>query len=168
LLSGEYVWDEYKQTTLNDWAAPAVQFCRALEAEIKRRIHDYYPSSKDYFPDVGQKGFKTITLGVIDIIYEFRNKDLNTADQKDKEKIKSAQHNWPLCKAIVAHSKSDLKEFEDILRCMVEEHISQNRNHLAHGGSVSQGIAQALRDAIIGRRGKPGILYRLAECLEPK
>jgi hypothetical protein len=172
LLSGAYVWDEYKQTALDDWAAPAVQFCRALEAEIKRRIHDHYPGSKDYYTDVRQKGFdvprENMTLGSVETIYAFKDQDLFTAHPNDKNKIRSAQHNWILCKAIVAHSKGDLQEFEDILRCMVNEHISHNRNKLAHGGSISQNIAQELRDTIIGRRDKPGILYRLVECLEPK
>ncbi|EFO80925.1 hypothetical protein OSCT_1217 [Oscillochloris trichoides DG-6] len=32
LKSGEYVWQEYMQSDgLTDWAAPAIQYCRALE-----------------------------------------------------------------------------------------------------------------------------------------
>jgi hypothetical protein len=56
LISGEYVWDEYQNIHLADWAAPAVQYCRALERERKqeplvlpllhlRRLPNYAPSN---------------------------------------------------------------------------------------------------------------------------
>lgn len=31
LVSGEFVWQNYQETALQDWAAPAIQYCRALE-----------------------------------------------------------------------------------------------------------------------------------------
>ena len=170
LLSGEYVWNEYQQTpTLADWAAPAIQYCRALENEIKRRIYDYYPQSKELYSDVGQKGFdRHLTLGALETICKFKDEDHLYADPEDKKKIKSAKHNWPLCKAIVITSQSDIKAFEDILRCMVTENVSYNRNELAHGGPIPQSTAQKLRDAILGYKGKIGILCWLVEYLEPK
>jgi hypothetical protein len=173
LLSGAYVWDEYKQTALDDWAAPAVQFCRALETEIKRRIHDYYPDPKCYYPDINKTGFDVpsgnMTLGAAEGIYKFQVRDLQSAkDKNEAKRIQTAKENWDLCCTIATHSGADIPALEVIFKQMINEQVSQNRNHLAHGGPVSQGTAQALRNAIIGRRDKPGILYRLAECLEPK
>ena len=173
LLSGAYVWDEYKQSTLNDWAAPAIQFCRALETEIKRRLHDYYPDAKSHYPDINKIGFDVpsgnMTLGAVETIYRLKSKDINGAKDKNEAKsIQKACHNWSLCCTLVTHSGGDIPAFEAMLKQMVDEHVSHNRNEIAHGRPISQNIAQELRDAIIGRKGKPGILYRLAECLEPK
>jgi hypothetical protein len=173
LLSGAYVWDEYKQTMLNDWAAPAIQYCRALETEIKRRLHNHYPDAKSHYPDINKMGFDmpsgNMTLGAVETIYRVKGRDLHSAkDANDTKRIKTAKHNWSLCCAIVTHSGTDIAVFEDALKQMVNEHVSHNRNQLAHGGPITQNIAQELRDTIIGRRGKPGILYRLVECLEPK
>ena len=40
LVSGEYVWNEFQRTTIEDWAACAVQYIRALEYEMHRRLYD--------------------------------------------------------------------------------------------------------------------------------
>lgn len=40
---GEYVWLNYQEVTLKDWAAPAIQYCRALEFELRRRLYDPCP-----------------------------------------------------------------------------------------------------------------------------
>jgi hypothetical protein len=165
LLSGAYVWDEHKQTTLDDWAAPAIQFCRALETEIKRRLHNYYPDQKSGF----NVPYGNMTLGSFETIYNLKAKDPNKAkDGNEANRIKIAQHNWGLCHTIVVQSKSDIRAFEAILKRMVEENVAKNRNTLAHSGLIPQSTAQDLRDVIIGRKDKPGILCWLAEHLEPK
>ena len=165
LLSGAYVWDEQKQITLDDWAAPAIQFCRALETEIKRRLQDHYPDQKSGF----NVPYGNMTLGSLETIYNFKDKDPHHAkDGNEANKIKTAQHNWELCRAIIVHSKSDIRAFEAILKRMVTENVAKNRNTLAHGGPIPQSTAQKLRDVIIGRKDKPGILCWLAEHLEPK
>ena len=40
LISGEYVWTQFQRTTIEDWAACAVQYTRALEYELHRRFYD--------------------------------------------------------------------------------------------------------------------------------
>jgi hypothetical protein len=92
----------------------------------------------------------------------------NAKDGNEAKRIKSTQQNWRLCQTIVAQSKSDIRAFEAIFKRMVTENVAKNRNTLAHGGPIPQSTAQELRDAIIGRKGKPGILCWLAEHLEPK
>src|SRR5947209_3422212 len=170
LLSGTYVWNEYQQTTLSDWAAPAIQYCRALETEMKRRLHDYYPDPKHHYPDISKKGFNVpsgnMTLGAVETIYKL--KDRHAKDTNEANRIGMARHNWSLCCAIVTYSRADIATFETILKQMVDGHVSHNRNELAHAGPISEKIAQQLRDTIIGCRDKVGILYRLVECLEPK
>lgn len=169
LLSGEYVWEEYKRTRgLNDWAAPAIQYCRALENEIHRRIHDYYPDRNAFYSDVRQKGFSDhMTLGFLEIIYLHKGKSWHSGlHPQEQKKIKSAQHNWPLCEAVCKRSKCNIMGFEQMIQRVGAERI--RRNKLAHGDAILRSDAQALRDAIIGRKEKPGILLWLAENLEPK
>lgn len=152
LLSAAYVWNEYKQTQLDDWAAPAIQYCRALETEIKRRLHDYYPNPK-------QGGFifphNQVTLGALEYMYQHKG-------QQD------SKHNWSLCMTLVNQARVQPKQFEEVIGRIVQEHVVTYRNRLAHGGPITQNVAQSLRTTIIGNRNKPGILSWLAEHLPPK
>ncbi len=93
LLSGEYVWNEYAQTKLEDWAAPAVQYCRALETEIKRRLYDHCPTQYRL-----SKGNPHLTLGSITYIYDNRNGG-------------DSRHNWQIFTDLVRGSHSDINEF---------------------------------------------------------
>jgi len=52
-------------------------------------------------------------------------------------------------------------EFERILQRLIDEHIREYRNHLAHGDPVAKQDAQALRELILGTRSQPGILQDL-------
>jgi len=170
LLSGEYVWEEYTRTKgLNDWAAPAIQYCRALEGEINRRLHDYYPNPHKSYADVGQKGFsREMTLGFLTAVYSLQKKDpFSVPPSKEREDIRKAKDDWRLCQEILRHAGCNIADFEDIIKRMDMEGIPKKRNKLAHGEAVLQGDAQALRDAIIGHKGEPGILIWLAENLEP-
>lgn len=149
LLSGEYVWLEYLHANLKDWAAPAIQFCRALEKEVERRLHDHYPH--DFrLPKSG------MTLGALRTIYLGR------------DKYPDSIHNWKLFRQIVQASHSDERTFEAVFVRLVKENVAANRNLVAHNGPVSRAIAQELHDTIIGKGGNPGILRWMAENLEPK
>jgi len=149
LLSGEFVWQEYEQTDLIDWAAPAVQYCRALEAEIKRRLYDHYP--KQY---ILSKTNPHLTLGSMVFIYNNR-------------KSGDAQHNWRIFLSLVQLSKSDVNDFTTMMQRLATERVDKYRNLLAHGDPVSREIAQSLRNSILGKKNQPGILPWLAEHLEP-
>src|SRR5262249_47306281 len=134
---------------------------------------DYYPDSKYHYSDINKGGFDVpygnMTLGSVETIYKLKDKDpYNAKDANEAKRIKTAQHNWSLCCAIVTYSRSDIAAFAAILKRMVDEKVASNRNELAHGGPISQSIAQEIRDAIIGRKGKSGILCLLAERLEPR
>lgn len=148
LVSGEYVWQTYQEVTLEDWAAPAVQYCRVLEVELKRRL--YNPCPNRY--RLTNAGF---TLGT-----------LTTACTRQSYN-RDAKDNWETMLWLVEQSRSKPREFRDLIQQMIDENIKDKRNLLAHGGAVTREIATSLYENIIGDRKKPGILYWLAENLQP-
>ena len=149
LLSGEYVWHEYSQANLEDWAAPAVQYCRALERELKRRL--YTPCKAAYkFND------KYWTLGKPIHLYENRL----TCKGDDA-------YHWSLIQSLVTQSACDLQEFEHLMQRLSDEHIGEYRNELAHGKPIDKHHAEIIREAMLGNRSQPGVLYRLAKLLQP-
>lgn len=155
LLSGEYVWQEYQTTDLQDWAAPAIQYCRALEIEVKRRLADHYPDPYPRGFDL-RRANNRLTLGALKTMYLKRN------NQPD------AKHNWRLLTQIAQASHSNLNAFMQILGRIASEHVAEYRNQAAHSNPVSQTIAEALRTSIIGTGDNPGILVWMAKNLEPK
>lgn len=144
LVSGEYVWQNSQETALQDWAAPAIQYCRALEFELKRRF--YLPASQHY--SLTGAGF---TLGTLTYAYTKQ-----TIDRK-------AQANWQVLLNRIATSGSDPGEFQHMVNRIIHENIQEKRNTLAHGGIVTREDATQLRESIIGDRGNPGILCWLVE-----
>jgi hypothetical protein len=148
LVSGEFVWQHYQDVSLQDWAAPAIQYCRALELELKRRF--YQPCPEKYPPL--RAGF---TLGTL--IYAY------TRQQSDR----NAKLTWDIFIDLVAQAGSNIQDFEHIVQRMLVDQIKDKRNLLAHGGAISKEIASVLRDTVIGSRNKPGILCWLAEYVAP-
>ncbi len=136
LVSGEYIWKAFKKIDLPDWAAPAVQYCRTLESELKRR---FYTSCKDLY---AMK--REFTLGTIPYIYQNR--------------LYKEQYNWnQLCQR-VKDSSGNVAEFATIAQRLCNEAISQKRNKLAHGENIDQQLATELHESIIGDGENPGIL----------
>jgi len=148
LVSGEFVWQHYQEGTLQDWAAPAIQYCRALEHELKRRL--FLPCPNRYM--LAKSGF---TLG--SITYAYTNRFID----------KTAQNNWETFSWLVRNAGSNPQEFERIVKQMIDEQIKDKRNLLAHGGAVTKEVALSLRENIIGDRNRPGILCWLVEHFEP-
>ena len=147
LVSGEHIWENYSSTnTLQDWAAPAVQYCRTLEFEIKRRL--YFPIKRAY--PFGPGGF---TLGAITHAYDYRGTSA------------SDRATWnTMLSRIVPEKKG---EFEQIVQRMSREKIHDKRNRLAHGEAISKDLAAFLREIVIGTMNQPGILRWLAEHVDP-
>ncbi|GHO65082.1 hypothetical protein KSC_039740 [Ktedonobacter sp. SOSP1-52] len=135
LISGEYIWKAFQRAELPDWAAPAVQFCRTLESELKRRFYD--PRRRDF--RLQQK----FTLGTIPYIYQ---------------NLRTEQYNWNLLLQRVKDSGGNDNELEVIAQRMCQEDISRKRNKLAHGENITRLLAAELRTSIIGDGGNPGIL----------
>ncbi len=144
LLSGEYVWHEYAQAQLEDWAAPVIQYCRALERELKRRSCHHHPSS-----------FKGWTLG--SFTYTYANRHTKN----------DAGHDWSILEPLIKSVGGNAAEFERILQRLIAERVKEYRNQLAHGDPIAKQDAQFLRESILGNRNQPGILYCLAEHLQP-
>lgn len=138
LISGEYVWQNAQGVDLQDWAAPAIQYCRALEFELKRRL--YLPCQQRY--TFSKAGF---TLGAI--IYAYEKRD----------------GNWQAFCQRILDSGSSIRDFEALVQRMANEAIKEKRNAIAHGGVITCQLAQELRESIIGGRSKPGILCWIVE-----
>ncbi|MBC8161909.1 MAG: hypothetical protein H7Z42_11895 [Roseiflexaceae bacterium] len=152
LLSGEYVWQEYSQTTLEDWAAPAIQFCRALEHELKRRT--YHPDRRPNY-----LGTARWTLGTP--LHAYRNRASTDANPA------KAQHNWNLLLSYVHTSKSDPIAFVAMLQRIEDGQVGSHRNTLAHSNAAQKAIAETVRAVIIGDRRAPGVLPWIVEHLDP-
>lgn len=147
LISGEQVWQHYQNVHLQDWAAPAIQFCRALEHELKRRLYTPFAAS---YPS-NTSGF---TLGTVEFAYGRHNKNALAV--------------WGLFLQAVRNSGSDILAFEQIAHAMVNGGLKDKRNQLAHGTAIPYETAVALRELVLGKnRSQPGILCWLAESLEP-
>jgi hypothetical protein len=144
LISGEYVWDEYQNIQLDDWAAPAVQYCRALEREIKRRF--YTPVKAEY-----QIKENSWTLGSIKHIYSAKGSDWET--------FKKRASTFEITEDVFT------KQF---VEQMVVEQISELRNKLAHGQHINKATASRLRDAILGERRQDGLLTWVVRNIGPE
>jgi hypothetical protein len=151
LISGEYVWQEYQQTPLDDWAAAAIQFCRALEHELKRRM---YKAGMTHYklPKAGW------TLGMP--LYACMHKDESGQET-------NALRNWNIMLNLVQKSGADPAAFEQTLARIEHEQVKRYRNTLAHSDKAAQHIAETLRHVIIGNRRQPGVLSWLVENLDP-
>ena len=149
LISGEYVWQEYQQTTIADWAAPAIQYCRALEHELKRRFCDANYKTTYQLQGSGW------TLGT----------PLNALTQRAHNP--KALHNWQQMCALALASGSDEAALINLMQRLETAQIRQQRNTLAHGEAISQNVAEAIRHLIIGSRNEPGVLVQLSELLQP-
>lgn len=154
LLSGEYVWQEYGQTKLDDWAAPAIQFCRVLEHELRRRLCP--PDGKPIYK-VSRAGW---TLGTP--LHAFRYKDDQAAGGHA-----NAKHNWQQMLYYVAESGADAATFEQSFARLEDAQVGAHRNVLAHSNHASQAIAASIRGAIIGDRHHPGVLSWIVENIKP-
>lgn len=149
LISGEHIWENYSvANVLQDWAAPAVQYCRTLEFELKRRL--YFPIKRSYTSIHGPGGF---TLGAITHAYDYRNTSA------------SDRSTWNTMLSRVAPEKRG--EFEQVIQRMSQEKIHEKRNKLAHGEAITKELAVDLHELVIGTMHKPGILRTLAELIDP-
>lgn len=142
------VWQTCQEIqALQDWAAPAIQYCRALEFELKRRL--YHPCASLY--PSGGAGF---TLGTIIFAYQERD-----------EKAKAAQI-WNILTSHITHSGSNPAESEQLVQRMDAKDIKGKPNTLAHGEPITREVASALREIVIGDRNKLDISYWLIEHID--
>lgn len=147
LMAGEYIWLEVEDSELKEWAACAVQFVRALEFEMKRRI--YYPCKGRLLHQNGRimqdNQFTYGTTGAI-------------------ERIRGA--NWQI---VLTHIATPNRLEEDELAALFRaiEGLRQSRNKVAHTDFVDRSLAERIRNAVLGTAQQPGLLYRLVSALEP-
>lgn len=148
LISGDHIWENYKTANiLQDWAAPAIQYCRTLEYELKRRL--YYPARHTY-PHLQGGG---LTLGTITKAYDYRHTGGN------EKAIWQAM----LSRVAPEHRPA----FERLIQRLSQEKIHDKRNRLAHGETVDRQMAEAIHDLVIGPNSRQlGVLPLLAELVD--
>ena len=168
LLSGEYVWQEYRQLgeQLTDWAAPAVQFCRALEHELRRRL--FRAANWQVYKIRGEHGW---TLGTP--LHAYRNGPgfdpakgyaLNANGVQNWQAMCAYLHaSWPDDAAYTAAEIGITATFANLALIQVDD----LRNKLAHGAPVSRESAAQIRAAVIGSRQQPGALCWAVMHLQP-
>lgn len=143
LLSGEYVWEQLDTASVEDWAPPAIQYCRALEHELRRRLQ------------VPIKGHWTI--GSPYHLY------LNREYPDPKRSTALVWHR------LSRHATASGCEERDFVRFLkrIEAEIRQRRNELAHGDPVPVMNAEALRVSVLGQSTTVGLLRWLVEHIDP-
>ena len=147
LISGEYVWDVCEKATLGDWTIALVQYLRALEYELRRRL---YLPQRGSFRKIGQTQWTLAKLTYLHL-HHSSNDDI---------------HNWNvLCRRITDVGYTQ-QEFEQMVQQLVTEGIVKHRNSLSRGEMVSRQVAEALRAVILGSRQQPEILSWLAEHID--
>jgi hypothetical protein len=148
LISGEYVWLQFQGSTVEDWAACAVQYTRALEYEIHRRIYEPCGErliTRDGFPMLSRQ----FTMGTVMFLYSERAKNSN----------------WQTVLAQVAQP-SGINEL-DMRQLVIDINaLKDDRNKVAHTEHVNAALAHKIRAAVLGRQGQPGLLYRLITQLQ--
>ncbi len=146
LMAGEYIWLEVEDSELKEWAACAVQFIRALEFEMKRRI--YYPCKgrlRHYGKIMEDHQFTYGSVGAIE-----RKRDAN----------------WQIILRYIAEPNS-LEENQVATLFQAIERLRKSRNKVAHTDFVDKALAETIRNTVLGTPQQPGLLYRLASTLVP-
>ncbi|GAB4172365.1 MAG: hypothetical protein Fur005_34120 [Roseiflexaceae bacterium] len=149
LVSGEYVWVQFQNSSVEDWAACAVQYTRALEFEIHRRI--YQPCGNRLVTREGTPmGPNQFTIGTVIHLYSMRRQNSNWQTIQEH---------------VVQPSGIDEASMRDL--CMAIESVRTARNKVAHTEHVDANLAKHIREQVLGKQGQPGLLIRLAQHLRP-
>jgi hypothetical protein len=153
LVSGEYVWNEFQQSEMRDWAACAVQYVRALERELHRRIYARCgkPSVLLYYDEPMNP--HQFTFGTVSRAYRKRNDA-------------APDPNWQTMLQYAAMtSQADAATFEALIADIAR--LRKNRNKIAHSERIDRGIAGTVRNAVLGQPDQAGLLRRFIELLDP-
>jgi hypothetical protein len=147
LISGEFVWLQFQLSTIEDWAACAVQYTRALEFEIHRRL--YEPCGQQLVTKEGAP-MQPHQFTIGSVIYLYRDRKKNT--------------NWTTVLDMVARPSGIA---EDTFRQLLDEieMLRIDRNKVAHTQHVDALLARRIRETVLGQHRQPGLLYRLCTQL---
>lgn len=151
LISGDYVRSRFQHTSVKDWAACAVQYVRALEYEMRRRL---YMPCKNHLHNRHGQPMGYFCFGMPGAAYRGR----------DEQPAGHNRHNWEVfCTQVVAPSATDEATFAALIQDI--ETVRPLRNSVAHTASVDSQLAEQLRVLVVGSIGQPGLLHRLASLL---
>lgn len=157
LISGEYVRSELKKAGIQDWAACAVQYVRALELELKRRLYhtsgnpsrlEIWDHKKQAYIPMPSHRF---TYGTVTTAYKQRPN----------------QRHWRVfVTEIVAANHADVSAFEAVMHVL--DAVRVERNRIAHAAQTTQADAETVRDHVLRGTGsdEKGALPRLVAMLD--
>jgi hypothetical protein len=153
LISGEYVWNEFQQSKMKDWAACAVQYVRALERELHRRLYERCGS-----PSVLRYYDKAM------IPHQFTFGSVSRAYRKRLDA--EPDPNWQtLVTCAALPSGADPQAFEAIVGEIAR--LRTSRNKIAHSQRIDKALAGSARSAVLGQPNQPGVLRRFIAMLDP-
>jgi hypothetical protein len=135
LISGDFVYYEFIKGGVADWAASAVQYVRAVERELHRRLYDRFgqPSPLKDFKGKPLKP-QHFTFGTVSTAYRERT---------------HGNLNWQvLLNHAVRPSHAKPSDFEQAIANVVGLH--QLRNQIAHSEKIDQAKGQLVREITLG------------------
>jgi hypothetical protein len=150
LISGEYVWADFKHSSVQDWAACAVQYVRAIERELHRRLYDRFgtPSPLVFKGSVMQP--RNFTFGTVDYAYKNRN---------------NGDKNWNIwITRNVQPSGATAAQFEQVITPIAA--LRDIRNQIAHSEAIDQMVAEHVRNVTLGTPTQPGSLIQFVAMLD--
>lgn len=153
LVSGEYVYHEFDKIGIDDWAATAVQYTRAIEHQLKQRLYLH----------LGKPSPLKNKQGHVLHDHEFTFGTVSTAFNKRY----TGDHNWATFVAQAVHP-AGAKESELEAALKQIDGLRVLRNSIAHPEHVDQAKAQQVRDITIGEPDTsiPSMLRQLIEILD--
>ncbi|NCC31268.1 MAG: hypothetical protein EOM24_04485 [Chloroflexia bacterium] len=135
LISGDFVYYQFVKGGVADWAASAVQYVRAVEHELHRRLYERFGSPSPLKDRYGNPlGSRSFTFGTVSTAFNKRT---------------NGDHNWNvfLNQAVTA-SHSSPSDFELAIAAVIGLH--QLRNEIAHSETIDQAKAERVRDITLG------------------
>lgn len=152
LISGEFVWNEFHNITVEDWAACAVQYVRAIEHEFQRRLYARCGGA-NRLQNRYQKPLqiRDFTFGTVKSAYDNR----------------ANQHNWKIFVTYAAQASGTSEhDFTTVISTLISLH--QLRNEIAHSYKIDQSQATFIRTITLGdpNTASFGALPRFVELLD--
>jgi hypothetical protein len=153
LISGEFVWSDFQGSTVEDWAACAVQYVRAIERELYRRLYlrcgsSAYLVNKQGYPLTSHE----FTFGTVKFAFDKR---------------KHNNPNWnTFVQRAVQPSKANYATFESVIADIVSLH--KLRNDIAHSRTIEESQATLVQMTALGDSdtGHEGALPRFVALLD--
>jgi hypothetical protein len=162
LISGDFVHYEFSRSGVSDWAASSVQYVRAIEYELRKRL--YLKLGNPSPLKDGTKVLKShrFTFGTV-------SHALKNHAHPDVHNNPNA-HNWSIfqthCQTMNPNNPNITTEFKQAISEILQVH--QLRNEIAHSSPINQDKASTVRSVTLGdtRNSQLSALYKFIKLLD--